>query len=299
MSTINVKETVFGSKTEQSVYYKLLKKWSNTYNLYLSLPVANIFQVDINKLKPGEKKTYLQSSIDYTFCSKSDKPLFSVEFDGLGNGYSRGNEYIQTKRFVNDPYRKLKLDFKLKMAWSAGYPFVVVSYDEVTKLDEDETLTILDGIVGQLTSKRRFDELLTEFITDKKDIRNSMTPVERDEYVQDFVTSLEVEAEMEEDPIAIKATEYHSEIFKYGVTSYEIKSLEEPGFPQANFPPNSLKDIARYGYKISIETDKGIISRSVWVREYKTYGSSSISLALNIAKLLAFKNALKVVSGSP
>ncbi len=311
MSTIHVKETVFGSKIEQSVYYKLLEKWGKAYNLYLSLPVANIFHVDLNELKPGEKKTYLQSSIDYTFCSKIDKPLFSVEFDGLGNGYSRGNEYIQTKSFVSDPYRKVKLEFKLKMASSAGYPFVVVSYDEVTKLDEDETLTILDGIVGQLTSKRRFEELLTEFIANENNNLNSMTPMERDEYVKDCVTSLEVEAELESDPIAIKAAEYQREILKYGVTGYITESLEEPGLPQANFPPKTLKDIeslknriralkdiTKYGYKISIKTYKGLISRSFWVREYKPYGISSIVLAQNIAELLAFKDVLKVLSGS-
>ncbi|MHB8358823.1 MAG: hypothetical protein ACYDCP_04900 [Thermoplasmataceae archaeon] len=304
-----VRETVFGSKKERSVYYKLLKRWGKTYNIYLSLPVANVFQVDSKELKSGEKVTYFQSSIDYTFSSKEDKPLFSVEFDGIGKGYSRGNKYIQTETSNLDPYRKLKLEFKLKLAENAGYPFVVVSYEEVSELDEEETLTILDGIVGQLTSKRKFDELLSKFLEDEREILDSMTQSESEEYLQNMVTSVEVEAELESDPIALKAAEYQQEISKFGINGHKMEPLYDPELPEAIFPPRSLEDleslekrinafknIRKHGYKISVETSEGIISRSAWVREYKAYGVSSISLALNIAEFLAYKSALKILS---
>lgn len=310
MRKYKVNETVFGSKKERSVYYKLLDRWGKAYNLYLSLPVSNVFWVDPDDLNSGEKKTYFQSSIDYTFCSKDDKPLFSIEFDGLGKGYSRGDKYIQGSTSIIDAYRQLKLEFKLNLAMKSGYPFIVVSYEEVAELDENETLTILDGIVGQLTSGRRFDELVSEFLEDEKETLDSMTGLERQEYLQNMITSIEVEAELESDPIALKAAEYEHELSKFGVNGYSREPLDEPGLPEAVFPPRTPEDfeamerrmvafkhIRKYGFKTSVKTSKGTISRSAWVREYAAYGFSSVSLANNISEFLAFKSAFELLSG--
>lgn len=304
------KETVFGSHTERSVYYELLSKWGKKYNIYLSLPLANIFYVNPNQLNLSEKKTYFQSSIDYTFCSKKDTPMFSIEFDGLGRGYSRGDEYIARENTdTKDPFRKEKLEFKLRLAKSANYPFVIVSFEEITHLDQTEKLTILDGIIGQITKAKRFNELISEFLEEEHTILESLSDAELQEYIQDKVVGLEVDAEIESDPIAKNAGEYNQKLVGLGITSETHIPLTESGVPDADFPPHTLSDIkalekridalknaSRWGEKVSIQTEKGTVSRSVWVNEYQGLGFSSISLALNIADYLTFKAAYELLS---
>lgn len=302
-----VKETVFGSKTERSVYYGLLDRWGKAYNIYLSLPVASVFVIKSGALSDGERKTYFQSSIDYTFCSKEDRPLFSIEFDGLGGGYSRGDRYITSESGIDkDIYRQLKLEFKLKIAKDAGYPLVIVSFQEVSALDKDEKLTILDGIIGQITSHKKFSELLSEFVKENHEAIESMSKHEIDEYLQDMVIGIEVDAELESDPIARKAAEYNQELSKFGVAGHSTEPLDEPEMPTIKSPYDTeglgeritaFTNIRRYGYKVSVETSAGAISRSIWIREYMSSGFSSISLANNIAEYLTFKAALDKLKG--
>ena len=71
----------------------------------------------------------MKTSIDYTLCTKDGQPILSIEFDGLGEGFSRQGEYHQQTATV-DPYRKLKMDFKLRIARNEAYPFFVVSFEE-------------------------------------------------------------------------------------------------------------------------------------------------------------------------
>lgn len=101
---------------------------------------------------------YLQTSVDLTFCVGASKtPLFSIEFDGMTNGFSRAGEFVKrggasarAARTASDPYRAAKLSVKLRMAAAAGYPLVVLGWDEIQPVATNEALTIADGVAAEL-----------------------------------------------------------------------------------------------------------------------------------------------------
>lgn len=89
-----------------------------------------------------------------TLCTKKGHPILSAKFDGRGGGFS-GEGQCTRQKSAADPYRKRKLDLKLKVAKRENYPLFVVSFEESDPLQEDTTLTIVDGIVGQVLTRKR------------------------------------------------------------------------------------------------------------------------------------------------
>jgi hypothetical protein len=74
---------------------------------------------------------YLQTSVDLTFVLEhAQRPIFSIEFDGLGKGFSRDGIYL-SGRPDPDPHRSQKLALKVRMAEDANYPLIVIGPDEL------------------------------------------------------------------------------------------------------------------------------------------------------------------------
>ena len=168
---MKIRETVFGSQSERSVYQALRRQWKD-YDIYSSLPFLNIVEVgeaDVKagKLKPREWDFLKKTSIDFTLCERpTHRPLLSIDFDGLGHGFSHftgleGPEYIETFP-AKDPYRKLKFDLKLRLCYGLAYHYLVVSCEEAYPFEEDLGLTIVDGVIGRILSHKRFQELSIE-----------------------------------------------------------------------------------------------------------------------------------------
>jgi hypothetical protein len=78
----------------------------------------------------------------------------SIEFDGMGRGFSRNGEYMEISP-SDDKYRKLKFDLKLKISTQTGYPYFIVSYKETENLEPGLNLTIVDGIIGKVLAWKR------------------------------------------------------------------------------------------------------------------------------------------------
>lgn len=135
---------------------------------YPQLPFAKLVRVEPgDELTTGERSTYFATNVDYTFCDLRDRPLFSIEFDGIGGGFSRAGKYEQG-RPTPDPHRKLKMDFKLPVARQVLYPLVVVSFPELEELDADASLTILDGIVARLVTKHEEAQLIDRMVEEHR-----------------------------------------------------------------------------------------------------------------------------------
>jgi hypothetical protein len=207
-NVMKIRDTIFDSLSESQAFQALESAWKSKLKIYPSLPLSKIIEIKINELSEKERDFFYKTNVDYTFCNLSGRPLFSVEFDGMGKGISRHGFYIPSQE-TSDKYRKLKLDFKLKLAKSLKYPLMIISYDEIEPLEEGDSLTILDGIIGQLLAKKRFSANLrrvSEIIEDSN--IEQMMPDESYDFIQDLVTSSEVEAELSTDIIAKKAVEY-------------------------------------------------------------------------------------------
>jgi hypothetical protein len=156
---VKVRATVFDSKAEEKVFRALQSRWSSELVLYPSLPLAKLISLEEDdRLPANEQRFFYQTNVDYTFCTPAGRPLFSVEFDGLGGGFSKVGVYIPY-RTTKDRSRKWKLNTKLRFAAAVRYPLMVVSFEEVRSFD-DESITILDGIIGQFLAKHKLDDYI-------------------------------------------------------------------------------------------------------------------------------------------
>ena len=116
---MTIRESVFGSKSEERVYGHLKSVWGDTINIYHNLPFANV--IDINSIdlnyytrNTGRWKSFLfKTSVDFVVCDESNKPILCIEFDGMTGGYNKGTKVFQE---TEDIKRREKLELKLKIA---------------------------------------------------------------------------------------------------------------------------------------------------------------------------------------
>jgi hypothetical protein len=304
-----IRKSVFGSIGEKELFTSLRTQWGSKFDLWPSLPFAQIIDVGTigHYLKEKERDFFLKTNIDYTLCTRSGRPILSIEFDGLGKGFSRRGEYVQQETAA-DPHRKLKLDLKLKIAQNENYPFFVVSFDESRVLDQVTNLTIVDGIIGQVLAKQEFRESIQTLYEDYRDRIESLPPSSKHEYVQELVWDAETLAELKWDPIAVSAAKYEHEAFEKGIIkSYKTEYLNDPELPDGD-PFTDLvvlekriagmKNAVRVGCRIIADTPKIAIIETVWLRNFEDAIVSPLHIASNIAELLVFKRALDLAGDS-
>lgn len=125
---MSVKNSVFGSKSEERGFRSIEHTWGEDYAIYPQIPWSALFTPD-----PKWKDTanlFFKTSVDYVFCEKGGRPLLAIDFGGMGSGFDRNGEYIQTEP-ISDPHRKVKFDYKLRWAKNNGFPYYIVSSESV------------------------------------------------------------------------------------------------------------------------------------------------------------------------
>jgi hypothetical protein len=309
-----VRDSIFGSGPENQLFNRLKTTWSKKgLELYPSLPFQTI--INFKELGiPSAQRDYLyKTNIDYTICEQG-RPLISVDFDGMGYGFSRLGEYVELKS-QTDPNRKLKFDTKIAVCKEAKYPYFIVSFPEKQDLAPDLAITIVDGIVGQVLANRQVRATLQERVDEQMKGFENIPEGDRREMIQDIITDLEVEAEFEWDPTVLKAANYEEEAWKRGLTKgYSFSHIDDP--PRQSdteiswtLDPETLaanmkrylehqKHVIRIGCKVEVKTKHGTISQTCWVRNIEGYGASPLVISENIAKLIAFKKVLKSASSA-
>ncbi|MFW6025710.1 MAG: DUF2726 domain-containing protein [Candidatus Woesearchaeota archaeon] len=155
-----MKKTIFDSNSEKIYYKRLFTRWNNYVNIYPQIPVRNV--IGYNKLKKlcisDKAKKYLQeTSFDYVVCDKEYVPILVIEFDGIGGGFSKNGEYIPNFIPTDAPYRKLKLETKLKVCNLNSTPMVVVSFKECDFLKESQDLlSVIDVLIGEAIERNHY-----------------------------------------------------------------------------------------------------------------------------------------------
>lgn len=92
---------------------------------------------------------------------KTHESLLVIEFDGLTGGFSNEGKYFIKSTPENDPYRKLKMDTKLKACSAFHIPAIVVSYQECAVINESEhMIIILDVIIADAIEKKTMNRLI-------------------------------------------------------------------------------------------------------------------------------------------
>jgi hypothetical protein len=304
---MRVSTSIFDSKAEREAFLALESRWSPKIRPYPQLPLAKLVKLDASdELTAGEERFFYATNVDYTFCVDDGRPLFSVEFDGIGGGYSSSGKYRQA-RGTGDPHRQLKMDFKLRVSDQVRYPLVVVSFDELQALDGKESLTILDGIVAQFVTRREEDALFKELVDDHTDMIEQLTGSERDEYMQDLVLQAGVLAELEHDPIAIARMEAQQEAGRFGLSGHRKEWVFDPPLPDLSggWPPSvesfkaridGWEKAERVGVQAEVQTPLGTVVKTVWLRNVgHGSGLTPHLIAEEVALMLAFRSAVAIM----
>jgi hypothetical protein len=291
-SMMEIRASIFGSASEGKCFERLLDRWHHRLRLYPNLPLSNLVKIERNELNQGEWDFYLKSSVDYTFCDLSGRPVLSIEFDGLGGGFSAHDEYKPKYKSL-DPYRKLKLDFKLKMANKLRYPLIVISDTETNYIDRSEKLTLMDGILGNFLAVYGVQDHLDRICKsipkdtwDTLDKEGVNFPEAKDIFAENLLAQAEVESKIENDPFMKEYCCYHEKIvsrfIKQGVNiSYDF--------------PNSYNNISIATVTLYIRELKFRLSRTACMRNVESVALLTTMVPFNIAKYLTFKKSYHIL----
>lgn len=254
---MSVKKSVFGSKSEERGFRSIEHIWGEDYAIYPQFPWSGLFIPD-----PKWKDTsnlFFKTSVDYVFCEKGGRPLLAIDFDGMGRGFDRNGEYVQTEA-TSDPYRKAKFDYKLQCARNNGFPYYIVSSEEFARLGNDVQLTVVDGIIGSTLAiqavherqesyvKKHVDDLYDAMESDPstpehfKPVRQKIQFPMNQENIQTIVMGLEADCGAEFNPFIRMGIKVRREIAQtiYGQPGYrgyrtKIHRFQEPELPDFDF----------------------------------------------------------------
>ncbi len=313
---MNIKKNVFSSESERKVYKSLDTVWGQKFNLFSALPFTNIINVQDTEFTEGERRYLRSTSVDFTLCEKdSDRPLVSVEFDGLSHGFSRSGQFVETLQTQKDPNRKWKLDLKLKAAQEVFYPFYVVSYTEAYPFNESFQLSVLDGILSHVLQGIYLPQFLSERADELDDrLENNFSTVKevyarigesysREDFIQDWITEKEIEMEYEFNPFAKKASELRVALLRKGV-EISAKTEEWVDDPNDSFGTKlasgvqsrleQLRNASQTGAHVVLEGSFGKVEKTIWVRNVSLpsiftsdFDMTPSLVAMDIARLQA------------
>ncbi|HEX2049178.1 MAG TPA: hypothetical protein VHJ34_00935 [Actinomycetota bacterium] len=303
-SAIKARSSIYDGKSEKGIFERLHSTWSRHVELYPQLPLAKILTLEeSDRLTDSERRYFYSTNVDFTFCDPGGKPFFSVEYDGMGQGFSRGWTYV-AHRQTSDDNREWKLNFKLGCARDAFYPLIVLSLDETRALAEGDSLSLLDGIVGSCLANRRMHDILDELVRESREELASLTGWAKEELCQDLVLQAEVAAEMEYDVMSIETSKL--QLLMQG-SSWGSQPLREPEgtYPRDMSDADGLKkSIAdqqaaeRVGTRVHIDLPNGVtLQRTVWMRNLGwNAGFMPESVTRRAAEYLAFRHAYQITA---
>lgn len=303
---MNVRSAIFDSKTEKAIYESMRSNWSPKFVVYPQVPLSKIVHMEYEEIGTFHRRFfpdlqmnyYYQAHVDYTICDSNGHPLFSIEFDGIRGGFSRDATYFEPGNA--DKGRKLRLDFKLKVATSVNYPLIVISYEENEPIILGDKLKIVDAIIGNCMASVHFYE---QFSQNLKELVSEGTSL-NDEEVQTLVWDTEVQTEMEWDPVARLAVEYHSQCTTKGFGGYSIEYITEPPLPDYSGPSDvegmkrrakALHQVGAVGCRVQVKTPSKTMVEEVLIRNFGAVCVDPINIAENIAKYRVFRKALQLL----
>lgn len=292
---MSIKKNVFASKAERQNYYKLSCTWGDNYRIFHNLPFLNLFETkDLPfKLNDLEIARLKKTSIDYILCNKQDCPVICIEFDGLQEGYNIGTEYHQDLLPESNPWREEITELKLKVAHASLFPYFVVGSKYFDDITTKVKLTIVDGIIGTILSNQAtharfaqgFDPIELGYSREEFD---DLPEWDQHEMIQDWVTGVEVHADMENNPVSRKSAQLHR---SSKITSWGCAYLSSPNPDTAKTFEERAKLIEksiRKGCKVTLHThDCGDVVAEAWLPEFKIVGYYGWGLCENIATILA------------
>ena len=299
-----VKDSIFGSKREERYFRSIEHTWGTDYAVYPQIPLSEILDADPEFLE-DEKDFFYKTSVDYVLCSHGSRPILAIDFDGMGNGFDRDGEYIQVKT-TQARHRKLKFDFKLRLAQKHGFPYHIVSSQEFRHEGAGIELTVVDGIIGSAIASKCFVELAPSFLEEHAEEIERQPDSYKSELIQDLLMVLELDCDVEHSKIVRKTFEVMDQIrsisgeFSHSV-SYSM--FEEPECPSVGWPPwenleafqvrlEAFQRVEFWGCTVTLsDTPVGEVSAIARARNV----AHSLSIVQEIGELLAWSKLLRLL----
>jgi hypothetical protein len=69
---MRLRNTIFDSKTEASLYKSLISRWSFKLKIYPNLPLSKIVSIDNSELTSEKRDYFYKTNIDFTICQLDD-----------------------------------------------------------------------------------------------------------------------------------------------------------------------------------------------------------------------------------
>jgi len=309
---MGIKKSVFASKAEGDGFRSIEHEWADNYRIFLSFPFSALFEPD--KSIRDTSHLFYKTSVDYLLCTKPGKPLLAIDFDGLGHGHNRNGEYVQMRK-TEDPFRKLKFDFKLKYAKRWKFPYCVVSYDEFEPIGETPYMAVVQGIIGYVVAKIDFQTRIEEEVRLHQSSIDALPAHEQYEYIGDMVIEQDWGSWLEHSPMEQRIGDLFNEIAKLGaeVKKWNHRDLFDPELPDLEFPPGrehdmfgatlesfkarlkAMDEADRIGSVCSLDTSIGEVSDIAWMRNVENF-SQSMRIVKSIAELLAYEKCLRLLN---
>lgn len=176
-------------------------------------------------------------------------------------------------------------------------PLLVVGSRYFEKITDDLRLTLVDGIIGAVLANREADRRVSEYLSGVEIPDEGRYRDEAMDSIQDTVTGIEVQAEIDRNPLA---RERWKKAVDANVSSWQKEFLHDPALPEIRSMRTLTEDIeARLeaiekvrlvGTKVTLlETEFGSISASAWIPNFDTPGFNALGsdLTTHVAFLLA------------
>ena len=238
-----------------------------------------------------------KTSIDFTLCDKQDRPILCIEFDGMQDGFNIGSSYYA--KAEASPWRKQITELKLKVAHGSSFPYFVLGSDYFKDIGENTRLRIVDGIIGEVLANRaarnRFSQGFNpEEVGYSQDDFEALTKSEQHEIIQDWVMGVEVISDIKHNPIYQITGEL---ALKAGTSGFSMEFLYSADLDNSITDEERIRRISSQplqGVKITITSKRGKnISASVWIPNLKIPYFAGITLAQEIAHLIALEKAIE------
>ena len=298
-----VRESIFGSKSEERGFRSIERTWGERYRLIPQFPMSALFVPNPAWKKGDTSNLFFKTSFDYVLATDEGRPLLAIDFDGMGKGFDRDGEYVQIEA-TKDRYRKSKFDFKLRYAIDNGFPYHIVSSDEFNYLGDGVELTLVDGIIGSALSRQSFMERAPAFLEEHAEDIASQSAWYKSEYIQYLLTELEVDCDWENNPITRKSWEAFGRVRDtIGNFAWSERPFSEPDCTNFDWPPwsdferfkartDALNRVSAWGCVVTIpNTTVGEVSEVVTIRNV----ANAYSLAVEIARWMAWNKLLRIL----
>ena len=174
-------------------------------------------------------------------------------------------------------------------------------------MGEDVELTVVDAIIGSTILRRSFHERLPSLAEEHSDIVDNLPPSQQSEYIQDLLTSLEVECAAEHDPIVRKTAKVRQQIAEItgsflGCSGWSCRYFEIPEAPHYDFLSDDVEQLRRrrealekadwQGCIVTLrDTPVGEVSEITRVRNV---GCGEVILS-DVAELMAWSKLLRLL----